>query len=162
MPVDSVLCQKKYSVFTFSQSGKKPEWVCIEVEQMLNTFDIKIVCGELIVRKRNLSKSIHLQHIYLAGEFHILLIIQQQISLKDFMTFILCYLTYQHILLFEPISKTACEKNFGFLNLKNKPKVKLIRKKFSVLQLLSKQTRCKLCRALFVAPCLYQQRAEGW
>ena len=52
--------------------------MCIEVEQLLNTFDIKIVCGELIVRKRNLSKSIHLQHIYLAGEFRILLIIQQQ------------------------------------------------------------------------------------
>ena len=80
---------------------------------MLNTFDIKIVCGELIVRKRNLSKSIHLQHIYLAGEFHILLIIQQQISLKDFM--ISYFATYQHILfLFEPISKTSCGKNFEF------------------------------------------------
>ena len=65
------MSEKKHNVFTFSQSGKKPEWVCIEVEQMLNTFDIKIVCGELIVRKRNLSKSIHLQHIYLAREFHI-------------------------------------------------------------------------------------------
>ena len=151
------MSEKKHSVFTFSQSGKKPEWVCIEVEPMLNTFDIKIVCGELIVRKRNLSKSIHLQHIYLAGEFHILLIIQQQNFSRRFHETLL---HHQHILL---LLEPPCEKNFESENFKSKPKVKLIREKFSVLQLLSKQNKQDVnCVELCLSPRVSTSRADNY
>ena len=74
----------------------------------------------------------------------------------------LCY--HQHILLLlEPIYRTACEKNFEFENFKSKPKVKLIREKFSVLQLLSKQNKQDVnCVELCLSPCVSTSRADNY
>ena len=49
--------KKKLYVFIFPQSSKEPEWECIDVEQFLNTFNLKYLNGKLIVWKRNISTS---------------------------------------------------------------------------------------------------------